>query len=144
MAQWPFGEEVLESRCCRSWANALVRRGEACCEPPFDGSVANDCNESRRLTGPPSGRGGTLTYHRIGVSCASQQCPVMEWSGRAPAPSVSKAGKGRRRRGARHVPETRHYHRRGRHRYRQELVSRRGSRSTWRDRVAAEVVASPS
>jgi hypothetical protein len=31
----------------------------------------------------------------------------MEWSGRAPAPSASKAGKGRQRRGARHVLQAR-------------------------------------
>jgi hypothetical protein len=59
----------------------------------------------------------------------------LHWSGRAPAPSASKAGKGRRRRGARHVPETRHYYRRHRHRYRQELVSCGGSRSAWRDAI---------
>jgi hypothetical protein len=59
-------------------------------------------------------------------ACSSVRCPTMEWSGRAPAPPASKAGKGRRRQGARDVPETRHYHR---HRYRQELVSRGGSRS---------------
>ena len=33
---------------------------------------------SRRLTGHPLGRGGTLTHRRMGVSCASQQsCPTM-------------------------------------------------------------------
>ena len=62
-------------------------------------------------------------------ACSSVRCPTMEWSGRAPAPPASKAGKGRRREGARDVPETRHYHRHHRHRYRQELVSRGGSRS---------------
>jgi hypothetical protein len=30
----------------------------------------------------------------------------MGWSGRAPAPPASKAGKGRQRRGARHVSDT--------------------------------------
>ena len=32
-----------------------------------------------------------------------QRLPVMEWSGRAPAPPVIEAGKGRQRQGARYV-----------------------------------------
>src|SRR5262249_24567958 len=36
------------------------------------------------------------------------------------------------------------WNRRDRYRYRQELVSRRGSRSAWRDRPAPEVVSRPS
>jgi hypothetical protein len=68
--------------------------------------------------------------------------PLMEWSGRAPAPPASKAGKGRRRRGARHVSE--HYHRGDRHRYRQKLIPRGGSRSAWRDHVAPEVARKPA
>src|SRR5215831_1478946 len=47
----------------------------------------------------------------------------MGWSGRAPAPPVVEAGSGRRK-GARHVPEIYQRNRRGRHRYRQELVPR--------------------
>jgi hypothetical protein len=46
----------------------------------------------------------------------------MEWSGRAPALPAMNAGGGHRRQGARHVTETRHFARRNRHRYRQELV----------------------
>src|ERR1700746_3091338 len=45
--------------------------------------------------------------------------------------------------GARHVTETRHLARRNRHRYRQELVPRRGARSPWCDRAPAEMVAWP-
>ena len=44
----------------------------------------------------------------------------MEWSGRAPAPPASEAGKGRLRQGARHVTEIEYLHRRDRHRYRSE------------------------
>jgi len=35
-------------------------------------------------------------------------CPIMEWSGRAPAPPAIEAGKGRQRQGARHVSELKH------------------------------------
>src|SRR5712672_194040 len=52
----------------------------------------------------------------------------MGWSGRAPAPPASEAGKGRQRQGARHVSDTQYRDRRDRHRYRQELVPRRGPR----------------
>src|SRR3984893_11113053 len=45
----------------------------------------------------------------------------MEWSGRAPAPPASYAGKGRQRQGARYVFETQHRNRRSWHRYWQEL-----------------------
>src|SRR5690349_12149496 len=48
----------------------------------------------------------------------------MGWSGRAPAPPAREAGKGRQRRGARHVTQAQICNRRDRHRYRQELVSR--------------------
>src|SRR5262249_35911276 len=71
-------------------------------------------------------------------------CPLMGWSGRAPAPPAGERGKGRRRRGARHVTQAQCRNRRDRYRYRQELVSRRGSRSAWRDRPAPEVVSWPS
>jgi hypothetical protein len=47
----------------------------------------------------------------------------MGWSGCAPAPPASDAGKGRQRQGARHVSDTRYRDRRDRHRYRQELVT---------------------
>ena len=50
------------------------------------------------------------------------------WSGRAPAPPASEAGKGHQGQGARHVSDTRYRDRRDRHRYRQELVPRRGPR----------------
>src|SRR3977135_691164 len=53
----------------------------------------------------------------------------MGWSGRAPAPLASEAGKGRQRQGARHVSDTQYRDRRDRHRYRQELVPRRGPRA---------------
>src|SRR5215470_10069186 len=68
----------------------------------------------------------------------------MGWSGRAPAPPAREAGKGCQRRGARHVTQAQCWNRRDRYRYRQELVSRRGSRSAWRDRPAPEVVSRPS
>src|SRR5215471_1509670 len=68
----------------------------------------------------------------------------MGWSGRAPAPPAGEAGKGRQRRGARHVTQARCCNRRDRYRYRQELVSRRGSRLAWRDRPTPEVVSRPS
>ena len=41
-----------------------------------------------------------------------RQSPVMEWSGRAPAPPASYAGKGRQRQGARYAFETQHRNRR--------------------------------
>src|SRR6266850_7380640 len=50
----------------------------------------------------------------------------MGWSGRAPAPPAIEAGKGRQRQGARHVSDSQYCDRRDRHRYRQELVARRG------------------
>src|SRR6266850_6238596 len=46
----------------------------------------------------------------------------MGWSGRAPAPPASEAGKGRQRQGARHVSDTQYRDGRDRHRYRQELT----------------------
>jgi transposase len=51
----------------------------------------------------------------------------MGWSGRVPAPPAIKAGKGRPRQGARHVPDCPNCRRRRchRHRYRQELVPHR-------------------
>src|SRR3982074_99436 len=57
---------------------------------------------------------------------ARHECPVMGWSGRAPAPPASEAGKGHQRQGARHVSDTQYRDRRDRHRYRQELVPPRG------------------
>src|SRR5262245_27120747 len=62
----------------------------------------------------------------------------MEWSGRAPAPPASEAGKGRQRRGARHVTQVQFWDRRDWYRYRQELVSHRGLRETRCNRAAAE------
>jgi hypothetical protein len=41
--------------------------------------------------------------------------PLMEWSGRAPAPPASYAGKGRQRQGARYVFETQHRNHRSWH-----------------------------
>src|SRR5262249_39715986 len=54
------------------------------------------------------------------------RCPLMGWSGRAPAPPASEAGKGRHRQGALHVSDTQYRDSRDWHRYRQELVPRRG------------------
>src|SRR3981189_3315095 len=68
----------------------------------------------------------------------------MGWSGRAPAPPASEADKGRQRQGARHVSDTQYCDRRDRHRYRQELISRRGSRCARRCRAPAKVAAWPS
>src|SRR5436309_11638088 len=70
--------------------------------------------------------------------------PLMGWPSRAPAPPASEAGKGRQRQGARHVSDTQYRDRRDRHRYRQELVPRRGTRCARRHRAAAKVVAWPS
>src|SRR5262245_47710718 len=50
---------------------------------------------------------------------------------------------GHQRQGARHVSETRRNDRRDRHRYWQELVPRRRTRSAWCDRASAEMVAWP-
>src|ERR1700682_6219494 len=75
---------------------------------------------------------------------ATIERPLMGWSGRAPAPPASEAGKGRQRQGARHVSDTQYRDRRDRHRYRQELVPRRGPRCARRHRAAAKVVAWPS
>src|SRR6516162_10403124 len=75
-----------------------------------------------------------------GVTRRSDPCPLMGWSGRAPAPPGSEAGKGRQRRGARHVLQAQFWNRRDRYRYRQELVSRGGSRQARGDHAAAEVV----
>src|SRR6202140_5265329 len=68
----------------------------------------------------------------------------MGWSGRAPAPPASEAGKGHQRQRARHVSDTQYRDHRDRHRYRQELVPRRGPRCARRHRAAAKVVAWPS
>src|SRR6266849_4052712 len=70
--------------------------------------------------------------------------PVMEWSGRAPAPRQGvMLAWGRPAQGARHVSETQHCDCRDWHRYRQELVPRRGSRSAGRNRAAPEVLTWP-
>ena len=67
----------------------------------------------------------------------------MGWSGRAPAPPASEAGKGRESRGARHVSASQHDDRCYGHRYREELIPHRRPRSARRDRAAAEVVTWP-
>src|SRR5262249_41916443 len=71
------------------------------------------------------------------------RCPLMGWSGRAPAPPASEAGKGRQNRGARHVPASQHDDRRNGRRYREELVPCRRPRSARSHCPAAEVVAWP-
>ena len=78
-----------------------------------------------------------------GVQCCVAKrrdgaCPLMEWSGRAPAPPAIEAGKGRQRRGARHVSAERPGCR-CRHRYRQELVPHCWSGRPRRDFSAAKV-----
>src|SRR5450432_2238563 len=78
------------------------------------------------------------------ASAAMIGFPLMGWSGRAPAPPASEAGKGRQRQGAGHVADIQYRDRRDRHRYRQELVPRRGPRCARRHRAAAKVVAWPS
>src|SRR5262249_5550795 len=67
----------------------------------------------------------------------------MGWSGRAPAPPASEAGKGRQSQGARHVSASRHDDRRNGRRYWEELVPRRRPRSARCHCPAAEVVAWP-
>src|ERR1700730_6524365 len=79
-----------------------------------------------------------------GVYQAANSVLLMGWSGRAPAPPASEAGEGHQRQGARHVSDTQYRDRRDRHRYRQELVPRRGPRCARRHRAAAKVVAWPS
>src|SRR5216684_6136780 len=59
-------------------------------------------------------------------------------------PASNRAGKGRQRQIARHVSDSQYRNRRDRHRYRQELVPRRGPRCARRHRAAAKVVAWPS
>src|SRR6516162_8870269 len=86
----------------------------------------------------------SVTADRCACGISAPECPLMGWSGRAPAPPAREAGKGRQRRGARHVTQAQCWNRRDRYRYRQELVSRRGSRSAWRDCPTPEVVARPS
>jgi CRP-like cAMP-binding protein len=54
--------------------------------------------------------------HFFGEGCLNGH-PLMEWSGRAPAPPAIEAGKGRQRQGARHVSNTQNRDRRSRHRY---------------------------
>src|ERR1700741_5009529 len=68
---------------------------------------------------------------------------LMGWSARAPAPPVTEAGPGQRRQGARHVSAIQLRNRRDRHRYWQELVPHRGTRSAWCDRASTEMVAWP-
>src|SRR6201984_3332455 len=68
----------------------------------------------------------------------------MGGSDRAPAPPAIEGGSGQRRQGARHVSAIQQLrNRRDRHRYWQELVPRRGTRSAWRNRASAEMVAWP-
>src|SRR6202521_3708018 len=64
--------------------------------------------------------------------------PLMGWSGRAPAPPASEAVKGHQRQGAGHVSDIQYRDRRDRHRYRQELVPRRGPRCARRHRAAGQ------
>ena len=53
--------------------------------------------------GVPQGQGLLAKYSRSGsiAAKAGHSSPVMEWSGRAPAPPANEAGRGRRRQGAR-------------------------------------------
>ncbi len=101
-------------------------------------------SQQRRLTCTFPRLRQTGGQHRLRDGAAKGQCPVMGWSGRAPAPPASEAGKGRQRQGARHVSDTQYRDCRDRHRYRQELVPRRGPRCARRHRAAAKVVAWPS
>src|SRR5262245_32500460 len=64
----------------------------------------------------------------------------MGWSGRAPAPPAREAGKGTKDEEYAMSAKFNSENRRDRYRYRQKLVSHRGSGSAWRDRVASEVV----
>ena len=66
----------------------------------------------------------------------------MGWSGRAPAPSAMEAGKGRQRRGARHVPADQCPSCRCWRRHRQKLLPRCRSGRTRADCVAAKMVTS--
>jgi hypothetical protein len=73
----------------------------------------------------------------------SGSCPVMGWFGRAPAPPAIEAGKGRQRRGARHVSADQRPGCRHRYRYSFHIVGRDGRgeivlRQKWsRSRVEA-------
>src|SRR5215472_265390 len=76
-----------------------------------------------------------ITTTVTGLLCWQDSHPLewqlasLHWTGRAPAPPAREAGKGRQRQGACHVTQAQCWNRRDRYRYRQELVSRRGSRS---------------
>src|SRR6516225_9079724 len=70
-------------------------------------------------------------FHRCTAGFQSPRCPLMGWSGRAPAPPAGEAGKGRQRRGARHVAQAQFWNRRDRYRYRQE------TRFTWWGTISA-------
>src|ERR1700722_5576624 len=56
-----------------------------------------------------------MTISNIMRSRFLDRCPLMGWSGRAPAPPASEAGKGRQRQGAHHVSDTQYRDRRDRH-----------------------------
>src|ERR1700751_2947287 len=75
---------------------------------------------------------------------SENECGGQIWGGpdRAPAPPAI-SWPGAPRQGARHVSDTQYRDRRDRHRYRQELVPRRGPRYARRHRAAAKVVAWP-
>jgi hypothetical protein len=79
---------------------------------------------------------------QVAASVGSFECRLMGWSGRAPC-QREKLAMGSKR-GARHVSQAQFWNRRGRYRYRQELVSRGGSRSAWRDCPTPEVVLNPA
>src|ERR1700730_12414272 len=96
------------------------------------------------LRGPSFKGGPSMTETPCPTVLKYRRLLLMGWSGRAPAPPASEAGKGRQRQGARHVSDTQYRDRRDRHRYRQELVPRRGPRCARRHRAAAKVVAWPS
>src|SRR5215510_1823335 len=102
-------------------------------------------NSRRLISADPNPR--PLQYSRSGLCIAAKaatQCPLMGWSGRAPAPPAREAGKGHQRRGARHVTQAQFCNRRDRFRYRQELISRHWSEQARRDHASAEVVAAYS
>src|SRR4029077_1678403 len=83
----------------------------------------------------------TMSPRGDGKPCAVY---LTGWSGRAPAPPVTEANPGQLRQGARHVSAIQQLrNRRDRHRYWQELVPRRGTRSAWCDRASTEMVAWP-
>src|SRR5215213_6709216 len=98
----PWGAPFPRSRGSLATSPPIYRQTR-CCLMPSPSITKGHCNH-------------------LNATLGRRQCPLMGWSGRAPAPPASEAGKGRQRQGASHASDTQYGDRRDRHRYRQELV----------------------